>query len=183
LADERRLGVTVQLGHRAHRVFRGRKRASAPENPLNSPIFQVWVFKNSVYLCLLMKTAGRPTETDRFLVYLSKRLRLGFHRLFQGNRGGTPLPHYRACQQQRIKRKTQMNWQFIEANLINFLINLLYALTALIIGVVAFRLIDHIFFNKIDFIEEIRKGNIAAAIYAGILLLFIAILLGASLRG
>ena len=76
-----------------------------------------------------------------------------------------------------------MEWQFVQANLINFFINLIYALAALVIGVVAFRLIDRMVFKDIDFIEEIKKGNIAAAIYAGILLLFIAILLGSSLRG
>ena len=76
-----------------------------------------------------------------------------------------------------------MEWQFIQANLINFIINLIYAIAALVIGVIAFRLIDHVIFRNIDFIEEIKKGNIAAAIYAGVLLLFIAILLGASLRG
>ena len=76
-----------------------------------------------------------------------------------------------------------MEWQFVQANLINFFINLIYALAALVIGVVAFRLLDHMVFKDIDFIEEIKKGNIAAAIYAGILLLFIAILLGSSLRG
>jgi len=76
-----------------------------------------------------------------------------------------------------------MEWQFVQANLINFFINLIYALAALTIGVVSFRLIDRMVFKDIDFIEEIKKGNIAAAIYAGILLLFIAILLGSSLRG
>ena len=76
-----------------------------------------------------------------------------------------------------------MEWQFVQANLINFFINLIYALAALTIGVVSFRLIDRMVFKDIDFIEEIKKGNIEAAIYAGILLLFIAILLGSSLRG
>ena len=76
-----------------------------------------------------------------------------------------------------------MEWQFIQANLINFLINLIYALAALVIGVIAFRVIDHMVFKNINLIEEIKNGNIAAAIYAGILLLFIAILLGSSLRG
>ena len=76
-----------------------------------------------------------------------------------------------------------MEWQFVQANLIIFFINLIYALAALTIGVVSFRLIDRMVFKDIDFIEEIKKGNIAAAIYAGILLLFIAILLGSALRG
>ncbi len=76
-----------------------------------------------------------------------------------------------------------LEWQFIVANLINFAINLVYALAALIIGVLAFKFIDRTIFRNIDFIEEIKKDNKAAAIYASVILLFIAIILGFAIKG
>ena len=75
-----------------------------------------------------------------------------------------------------------LEWQFIVANLITFAINLVYALVALVIGALAFKLIDGKIFRNIDFIEEIKKGNKAAAIYASVILLFIAIILGFALK-
>ena len=76
-----------------------------------------------------------------------------------------------------------LEWQFIVANLISFAINLIYALSALIIGALAFKLIDRSIFRNIDFIEEIKKDNRSAAIYASVILLFIAIILGFALKG
>jgi uncharacterized membrane protein YjfL (UPF0719 family) len=37
--------------------------------------------------------------------------------------------------------------------------------------------IDRVFYPKVDFEEEIKRGNIAAAIFAGVLLLFVALLM------
>ena len=76
-----------------------------------------------------------------------------------------------------------MEWKFIQANMVNFLINIAYALVALFIGALAFRLIDRFIFRDIDFVEEIKKSNFAAAIYASVILLFIAIILSAALKG
>jgi len=76
-----------------------------------------------------------------------------------------------------------MEWKFIQANIINFIVNIVYALTALVIGVLAFKLIDKFIFRGINFIDEIKEGNFAAAIYASVILLFIAIILGMALRG
>ena len=47
-----------------------------------------------------------------------------------------------------------MEWKFIQANMVNFLINIVYALVALFIGALAFRLIDRFIFRDIDFVEE-----------------------------
>ncbi len=64
------------------------------------------------------------------------------------------------------------------ANIITMLMNIAYALIALIIGVKALQFIDKKIFPQIDFIEEIKKGNIAAAILAATILIFIAVVLG-----
>ena len=60
-----------------------------------------------------------------------------------------------------------MDAQFWKATGITFVINLVYAMVALVIGVVAVRWIDRHIYTEIDFMEEIKRGNIAAAIYGG----------------
>ena len=56
------------------------------------------------------------------------------------------------------------------------------AIIALGISALAVRFIGRIIYPNIDFIEEIKKGNVAAAIFSGILLLFIAFVLGKIFR-
>ena len=54
-------------------------------------------------------------------------------------------------------------------------INLIYALLALVVTAILIIFIDKILFRKIDFIEEIKKGNMAAAVFYSTTLLFAAI--------
>ena len=75
------------------------------------------------------------------------------------------------------------DWQWLKSTSVELLLNLVYAIVALFVGVLALRLLDWIVLRKIDLEEEIKKGNIAAAILAGTLLLFIAIILGSTLAG
>jgi len=67
---------------------------------------------------------------------------------------------------------------FYIATSINLGINLVYTILALFCGLTAFILFDKYFLPQIDFIEEIKKGNIAAAIFASTLLLFVGIVTG-----
>lgn len=74
-----------------------------------------------------------------------------------------------------------MGSEFIRSTLVLLAVNLVYAVTALIVGVLAVLGLDRWVFKRIDFQEEIAKGNIAAAIFAGVLLLFVAVIIGTSL--
>lgn len=74
-----------------------------------------------------------------------------------------------------------MDASFVRATSLTLLINLLYALVALVVGVLAVRWVDETIYKEIDFMEEIKKGNLAAAIYASVLVLFIGIVLHAAL--
>jgi uncharacterized membrane protein YjfL (UPF0719 family) len=74
-----------------------------------------------------------------------------------------------------------MDAQLWKATGITFVINVAYALVALVIGVVAVRWIDRYIYTEIDFMEEIKRGNIAAAIYGAVLLLFVGVILAAAL--
>ena len=60
-------------------------------------------------------------------------------------------------------------------------INLVYALITLVVSVIALVLIDKYVFTKIDFIEEIKKGNIAASIFQSTILIFIGLVVAVSM--
>ncbi len=69
----------------------------------------------------------------------------------------------------------------IEQNIIFMLINLAYAVISLFISVIALLLIDKFVFRNIDFIEEIKKGNMAVAIFQSVILLFIGFVVSAAM--
>ena len=60
-------------------------------------------------------------------------------------------------------------------------INLVYALITLVVSVIALVLIDKYVFTKIDFIEEIKKGNVAASIFQSTILIFIGLVVAVSM--
>ena len=70
-----------------------------------------------------------------------------------------------------------MDWNFLGATSMMLVINLVYAVVTLFVGVAAIRILDRTILKKIDLEEEIRSGNIAAAIFAATLLLFVAIIM------
>ncbi len=72
---------------------------------------------------------------------------------------------------------------FFYATFLNLLINVAYTILALVAGIVSFRCIDRTFFREIDFVEEVKRGNIAAAIFASTILLFLAVIIGMAMRG
>jgi len=74
-----------------------------------------------------------------------------------------------------------MDLEYARASLVLLLGNLVYAALALFVGVIALKVVDHFLLKKIDLEEEIKKGNLAAAIFGSTVLLFVAILIGLSL--
>lgn len=58
-----------------------------------------------------------------------------------------------------------------------FLLNLLYAVCGVILMYVSFRVIDKLL-HEVDLPSELRKGNVAAAIFVGSLWLSIALIVG-----
>ena len=76
-----------------------------------------------------------------------------------------------------------MSLDFLEASLINLAINLVYTLVALYIGVQALLLIDRRLMKEISFEEELKKGNIAVAIFAASILLFVALIVTFGFKG
>lgn len=69
----------------------------------------------------------------------------------------------------------------LEQNLIFMVINLGYAVISLFVSVLALVIIDKFVFKNIDFIEEIKKGNIAVAIFQSMILVFIGFVVSAAM--
>jgi uncharacterized membrane protein YjfL (UPF0719 family) len=76
-----------------------------------------------------------------------------------------------------------MEVQFIISTIVNLLINLTYTVLSLMIGMVALKFIDNSLLKNIDLESEIKGGNIAAAIFASTILLFVALIVALGLKG
>ena len=76
-----------------------------------------------------------------------------------------------------------MESQILYATLFNLGINLLYTVLALLLGVIALILIDKILLTSIKIETELKKGNIAIAIFASTILIFIALIVSFGLKG
>ena len=76
-----------------------------------------------------------------------------------------------------------MSGELLLATLINLGTNLIYTLVALALGVSALLFIDRKLLHKVDIEEELKKGNIAVAIIASTILLFVALIVSFGLRG
>lgn len=74
-----------------------------------------------------------------------------------------------------------MDLDFVRATSVMLIVNLIYAVVALVVGVLTVRVVDRVLLKKIDLEQEIAKGNIAAAIFGSVLVLFVAIILGFAL--
>ncbi len=76
-----------------------------------------------------------------------------------------------------------METQFFLATVFNLGLNLLYTLLALLVGVVALRIVDHLLLKDVDIQEQLQKGNMAVAIFASTILLFVAVIVSFGLKG
>ncbi|MDH3633920.1 MAG: DUF350 domain-containing protein [Gammaproteobacteria bacterium] len=76
-----------------------------------------------------------------------------------------------------------MGTEFFSASMINLLINLCYTIVALIVGVYSLLWIDKRLLKNIDFEGELKKGNLAVAIFASTILIFVAIIIAFGFRG
>ena len=64
----------------------------------------------------------------------------------------------------------------------SLIVNVFYACLTILLAVGILWLVDGHVFKEIDFLNEIQKGNIAAAIFAGFFLLSVCLLLSFTMR-
>jgi uncharacterized membrane protein YjfL (UPF0719 family) len=76
-----------------------------------------------------------------------------------------------------------MELEFFSASIINLLINLTYTIVALVVGVYGLLWVDKKLLKDIDIQGEMKKGNIAVAIFASTILIFVAIIIAFGFRG
>ena len=67
-----------------------------------------------------------------------------------------------------------MHSEFFTASLFNLGVNISYTIIALLVGVYALKFIDKQLMTKVDIEEELKNGNLAVAIFASTILLFVA---------
>jgi uncharacterized membrane protein YjfL (UPF0719 family) len=65
----------------------------------------------------------------------------------------------------------------IRASAISLTVHLVFGVLALFVGALAIKAIDYFILKRIDLEEEIGRGNLAAAVYAGALWIALAMIL------
>ena len=76
-----------------------------------------------------------------------------------------------------------MQSEFLFATFFNLGINMLYTVLALVLGVVALVTVDKKLLKSIIIEEELKKGNMAVAVFASTILLFVALIVSFGLKG
>jgi len=76
-----------------------------------------------------------------------------------------------------------MQMDFLYATFFNLGINLIYTILSLFLGVIALIVIDRKLLKKVDIEEELKKGNLAIAIFAATILVFVALIVSFGLKG
>ena len=76
-----------------------------------------------------------------------------------------------------------MQSEFLTATLFNLGINILYTILAIFVAMVALLVIDKKLLKHVDIEQELKKGNIAVAIFASTILIFVALIISFGLKG
>ncbi len=76
-----------------------------------------------------------------------------------------------------------METQFILSTLIQLGINLIYTLFALLVGVIALKIVDSVLLKDVDIQKQLQDGNMAVAVFASTILIFVALIVSFGLKG
>ncbi len=76
-----------------------------------------------------------------------------------------------------------METEFLIATLVNIGINLIYTLLALVIGIIGLKVVDDKLLKHVNIQEELKNGNMAVAIFASTILIFVALIVCFGLKG
>jgi uncharacterized membrane protein YjfL (UPF0719 family) len=68
----------------------------------------------------------------------------------------------------------------IRASAISFAMHLVFGVVAIVIGAIVIQLIDRVLLKRLDLEEEIARGNLAAALFAGSVWIALALILSRS---
>ena len=76
-----------------------------------------------------------------------------------------------------------MTTDFLIATFFNLGVNIVQTLIALVVAVLGLQFIDRQLLKHIDIEQELQKGNVAVALFASTILLFVAVVTVFGLRG
>ena len=76
-----------------------------------------------------------------------------------------------------------MQTDFFLGTVFNLIMNLVYTIIALFIGIFALKIIDKKLLTSIDLEKELKNNNLAVAIFSSTILLFIAFIVSFGLKG
>lgn len=75
-----------------------------------------------------------------------------------------------------------MEFDFISASFINLLINLSYTVISLFVAVQALLFVDRKLLKDVNIQDELKNNNIAVAIFASSILIFVALIISFGLQ-
>lgn len=75
-----------------------------------------------------------------------------------------------------------MEWSFVSASLLNLAINIGYTVITLFIAVAALLIIDKMLLKNLDIQKELQNNNMAVAIFASSIMLFVALIISFGLQ-
>lgn len=75
-----------------------------------------------------------------------------------------------------------MEGGFIFATVFNLVVNLIYTVISLFVAIFVLGVIDKKLLKVIDIQEELKKGNMAVAIFASTVLIFVALIISFGLK-
>ncbi len=75
-----------------------------------------------------------------------------------------------------------MGSEFFIASVLNLSINLIYTIISLLVGVYALLWVDKKLLKYVDIEDEMKKGNVAVAIFASTILIFVAVIVAFGFR-
>ncbi len=70
-----------------------------------------------------------------------------------------------------------MEWDFVVASFVNLAVNLSYTILALFVAVIALVVIDKKLLKGVDIQQELKANNLAVAIFASAILIFVALII------
>lgn len=70
-----------------------------------------------------------------------------------------------------------MESAFINASLVNLVLNLSYTVISLFVAVAALVVIDKVLLKKLDIQQELANNNLAVAIFCSALMIFVALII------
>ncbi|MEM9158197.1 MAG: DUF350 domain-containing protein [Verrucomicrobiota bacterium] len=74
------------------------------------------------------------------------------------------------------------SWDILYSSLLSGSINIAYAIASVALALVLFWFVDHFILKSVNFLDEIKKGNVAAGLFSGLIILSVALVVGMSMR-